>query len=180
MQKDGRRWTLRTHTAKAHHALDGLIGDLDSDASYRRYLVGMTAFRLAVEPSLAGASLPATYRPLTIACDALADLADLALPVPPPLAFKANLSSDAALGVLYVLEGSSLGAQLLVKRAATLGFDGNYGARHLARQTASLEGWRNYLKLLDEAKPFDMDVCAAAAIATFDTALDAFEAKTYA
>ena len=180
MQKDDRRWTLRTRTAEAHRALDGLIGELDSDASYRRYLVGMTAFRLAVEPSLAGAPLPATYRPPAIAADTLADLADLALPVPPPVPFKSSLSFDDALGVLYVLEGSVLGAQLLIKQAATLGFDGNHGARHLARQTTSLEGWRSYLKLLDEAEPFDMDVCVAAAIDTFDAALDAFEAKTYA
>lgn len=175
MQNNDRRWTLRARTAEAHHALDVLIGEFDTDASYRRYLMGMAAFRMAVEPSLSGVSFPAGYQPTAVAAETLADLADLGLPAPPPARFQPGLSFDAALGVLYVLEGSVLGAQLLVKRAAALGFDANCGARHLARQVASLDGWRDYLKLLDAAEPLDMEACAAAALATFDAALDAFE-----
>jgi heme oxygenase len=182
MQKDSRRWQLRERTATAHQELDALVGEFDSDASYRRYLTGTAAFRLGVEPWLASAVLPAndTYHPSEIGPELREDLAELGLSVPAPVPLAVDRSPSATLGVLYVLEGSALGAQLLVKRAAALGFDGMHGARHLVRQTHSLQGWRGYLKLLDEAEPFDMDACIAAATATFDTALKAFEAKAYA
>ena len=183
MQKNSRRFSLRDRTSEAHEALDALVGEFDSDASYQRYLSGTAAFRLAVEPALTRMTLPENsgYHPSLLSPEIHADLADLGLTVPSPVDFRhGDFSTDAALGALYVLEGSALGAQLLVKRAAALGYDASHGARHLARQTQSLDAWRGFLQVLDEAEPFDLDACTSAACATFDAARAAFGEKAYA
>jgi len=43
------------------------------------------------------------------------------------------------LGILYVLEGSALGARLLIRRAEAMGMSSTFGARHLASQTGHAE-----------------------------------------
>ena len=73
------------------------------------------------------------------------------------------------LGVLYVLEGSALGARLLLRRAEALGMNSKFGARHLALQTAMPTAWPNFLSILEAAS---LDIaqeaeCVGAAIATF-------------
>ncbi|MBM7329458.1 biliverdin-producing heme oxygenase, partial [Agrobacterium sp. S2] len=56
-----------------------------------------------------------------------------------------------AMGWLYVVEGSNLGAAFLLKDAAKLGLDEEFGARHLA---GAPEGrglhWRTFTAALDE------------------------------
>jgi heme oxygenase len=82
------------------------------------------------------------------------DLRDLGLSVP---AAKAPAAADAdtaaALGWLYVAEGSNLGAAFLLKEAAKLGLDESNGARHLA---AHPEGrglaWKRFTAALDAAE----------------------------
>ncbi len=64
-----------------------------------------------------------------------------------------------ALGVLYVTEGASLGAKILVTRARRLGCSDNYGARHLASQAASLASWR---RIVDVLETEELDDCARA------------------
>jgi len=83
------------------------------------------------------------------------DLADLGVP---PLAFTtaAVFTQDSradlptALGWLYVAEGSSLGAAVLLKEAAKLDLSETFGARHLA---GAPEGrglhWRTFTAALD-------------------------------
>ncbi|MGU3495736.1 biliverdin-producing heme oxygenase [Xanthobacteraceae bacterium A53D] len=83
------------------------------------------------------------------------DMADLGLPVPPAtgtpvFAPGAALDLPAALGWLYVAEGSNLGAAFLLKAAAKLGLDDGFGARHLA---GAPEGrglhWKTFTAALD-------------------------------
>ncbi|OYW82043.1 MAG: biliverdin-producing heme oxygenase [Asticcacaulis sp. 32-58-5] len=69
-----------------------------------------------------------------------------------PLRFSAGTETDlpTALGWLYVAEGSSLGAAFLLKFAAKLGLNPDFGARHLAPAD---EGrglhWRTFTAALD-------------------------------
>jgi heme oxygenase (biliverdin-IX-beta and delta-forming) len=77
-------------------------------------------------------------------------------------------------GLLYVLEGSSLGARLIARQASRLGFDESFGARHLALQARSLENWRIFLGLLEAVEPLDMSRAVNAAILTFRSAALAF------
>ncbi len=83
------------------------------------------------------------------------DLVDLGLSVPaddvdPIFGAGAELDLPTALGWLYVAEGSNLGAAILSKEAAKLGFSASSGARHLA---GAPEGrglhWRTFTAALD-------------------------------
>lgn len=83
------------------------------------------------------------------------DLADLETALPAGLAaphFTAGETPDlaTALGWLYVVEGSNLGAAFLLKDAAKLGLGEEFGARHLA---GAPEGrglhWRTFTAALD-------------------------------
>lgn len=81
-----------------------------------------------------------------------ADLADLGLP--PPEADTAGDRYDgqvaAGLGWLYVAEGSNLGAAVLLKQAARLGLDEQFGARHLAgHPDGRARHWREFTAVLD-------------------------------
>ncbi|HKY82804.1 biliverdin-producing heme oxygenase [Novosphingobium mathurense] len=87
-----------------------------------------------------------------------ADLADLGLAIPhddTPPAFSATdvIDISAALGWLYVAEGSNMGAALLRKEAARIGLSDEHGARYLA---PAAEGpaahWRAFTAALDAAE----------------------------
>ncbi|RIV82247.1 biliverdin-producing heme oxygenase [Aurantiacibacter xanthus] len=87
-----------------------------------------------------------------------ADLTDLGLPFPhdeAPAAFMQTSAIDipAALGWLYVAEGSNMGAALLRKEAAKIGLSDEYGARHLAPATEGPAAhWRAFIAALDAAE----------------------------
>jgi len=83
------------------------------------------------------------------------DLADLGIAPPkadgiPAFVSDAEVDIPAALGWLYVAEGSNLGAAFLLKEAEKLGLSETFGARHLA---AAPEGrglhWRTFTAALD-------------------------------
>jgi heme oxygenase len=82
----------------------------------------------------------------------LADLGMNAVPATGAPTFQKNGEMDlpAALGWLYVAEGSNLGAAFLIKEAKKLGLSETFGARHLA---AAPEGrglhWKTFTAALD-------------------------------
>lgn len=84
------------------------------------------------------------------------DLQDLSLDVPEKESVHFHGGDEKfdlpeAMGWLYVVEGSNLGAAFLLKDAAKLGFSEEFGARHLA---GAPEGrglhWRTFTAALDE------------------------------
>lgn len=173
-----RRHALRTGTSQAHSELDGMVGALSTRASYERYLGGIAAFRLPLEQAFETYKWPADlghWRPVGIAAELHADLDDLALDPPPTPPVTLPRSFSGVAGVLYVIEGSALGARLLYKDAQKLGFSADHGARHLARQSADLSQWRSLLDLIEDADPFDLDAATEAAASTFQAAGRAFE-----
>jgi heme oxygenase (biliverdin-IX-beta and delta-forming) len=89
------------------------------------------------------------------------DFADLGVEIPqtdsvPTFARGEKVALSEALGWLYVIEGSNLGAAFLLKYAAKLGLDENMGARHLA---GAPEGrglhWRTFTAALDSIELSD-------------------------
>ncbi|MFB9948881.1 biliverdin-producing heme oxygenase [Rhizobium puerariae] len=83
------------------------------------------------------------------------DFADLGLSVPqisatPHFSKERTIDIAEALGWLYVIEGSNLGAAFLLKDAAKLGLHEDFGARHLAgaREGRGLH-WRTFTAALD-------------------------------
>lgn len=183
MVQKGSRFALRELTRDDHERLDALVGEFTDKEAYLRYLEGMAAFRGAVERRLAEIDYHETldgWKPGLISAELAQDLRDLGQEAPRTMpAIDLPSDRDGLLGVLYVLEGSSLGARLLVRRAAELGLTADHGARHLAAQTARPEAWQAFVALLDGLAPFGIDKAAAAARMTFAAAIDAFSGIGY-
>lgn len=149
---------LKAATTAAHERLDRRIMAAEpfaARANYARFLAAQHAFHsdlapLYADPRLAGfiADLPARQRLAAIA----EDLADLGQPVPTVEPGQAPDPADlpAALGWLYVAEGSNLGAAFLLKAAAALDLDETFGARHLAgHPEGRARHWRDFTAALD-------------------------------
>lgn len=87
------------------------------------------------------------------------------------------LSNAELLGILYVLEGSSLGARLIARAVTSMGFGPTWGARHLARQNESQDAWTSYVAKLEDYPMSDTDEerCVSAASQTFRLFEQAFE-----
>ncbi len=173
-----RRFDLRKRTQSIHERLDAAIGGFDTVEQYRRYLAGLGRFRAAVDGMLQHVIWPAgwSFRPTALTETLEEDAIDLSLPASENIDPHIDLSDDSALlGALYVLEGSTLGARVLRQRAAALGLDETFGARHLAVMSKDIAQWQAFLLLLDEADNFDIEQAAASANAVFALALQCFE-----
>lgn len=116
-----------------------------------------------------------TWRPQAISPLIVADMNDLAL-APKKAADPISLTADleSLLGTLYVLEGSTLGARVLYRRANELGLSGTHGARHLQGQAAS-DGFSRFLQILDAAPDVDMNKVIGASDLAFQWAETAFK-----
>lgn len=178
MELPPRRSALKEATWSAHMALDALVGSFATAADYRRYLAGIAAFRLPVEEWLSNNPLPQAFsdwKPGLVRDELRADLSDLDASEPRmPHAF-APPQGDGIVGLLYVLEGSSLGARLLAKRAEALGFSADYGARHLFSQARNFSNWRAFSERMENVCVYDAQAAADWANTAFDYARDAFE-----
>lgn len=181
MSMSTRRHLLRDRTSSAHAALDETVGELASLAHYRRYLRGLHAFRLPAERLVSdglaadsGAGLASGWQPTAIAGMMLSDMADLGVSPVAPIRLAPPAGLSGLVGLVYVLEGSALGARLLRRQAERLGLGPDHGARHLAAQAESLDAWRGFLAALDSLPDFDETAAIAGAEAAFAAALAAF------
>lgn len=131
---------LRTHTRPVHEQLDRRITASQPFASRRhfsRFLQAQFLFLHDAEPLYTRADLTKHLTDLgeRSRCEPIAaDLQDLGIASPAQAGTPASqtLSEAEAWGWLYVVEGSKLGAALLLKQAATLGLSETFGARHMA------------------------------------------------
>lgn len=171
---------LRDATAAAHaaveHGFDWRARMADRDG-YRQVLASLHGFHAAWEPRAAAALAdPAFFDPrrrLHLLSD---DLRRLGMTEPvlarrpatpvPPMPDRA-----AALGSLYVVEGSTLGGRAIARHvAASLGLGPGDGLDyHLGHGTLSGPLWRALRQRLDHAlrTPAELDAAVAAALATF-------------
>ena len=182
MVADGsqRRQRLRRATQLAHASLDSRIGEhelLNSRERYQGYLQAMWTARRPLELALEDAKAAEAYplwRERDVSAALSQDINDLSghRPLDPTRGNRptASLTTAQALGVLYVLEGSALGARVLEKRALAIGMTPTFGARHMARQTAQPNAWAVFVDLLDNAPLSAPEylACVAAALAAFE------------
>ncbi|WP_376985691.1 biliverdin-producing heme oxygenase [Bosea sp. R86505] len=176
------RFFLREQTRPAHERLDRLVGPIDSAARYGAFLRASYAHRAAVEGYLAEAAWPAPFgawRPAALLPLLRQDLADLGLPRPEVRPLDLSKDISRRIGVAYVQEGSSLGARLIVKMAAGLGFDGARGARHLAAQAGGLSNWQSFVGIIDGLSGVDQGAAVGAAVAAFDHAAAAMKGNGF-
>lgn len=151
---------LKLDTHAAHENVDKAIMALSPFASltgYKGFLTVQYQFQhntaaLYHQPALGslldGLAERCRYNAVVRDCQDFAldldDLKDHALPAP------AIESQAAAVGWLYVNEGSNLGAAFLLKYASQLGLSTNFGARHLAPSDAGRGlHWRRFTAQLD-------------------------------
>ncbi|WP_024890432.1 biliverdin-producing heme oxygenase [Luteimonas huabeiensis] len=155
---DSRAQRLKAATRASHDALDkrimagGIFADRDRFARFLRvqYRFHRSIDALYASPALQ-ALLPdlAERRRLPQVASDLQDLGQ-ALPEADIAPLPADLPLPAALGWLYVAEGSNLGGTVLYKLAAGLGLDRDFGARHLAAHPdGAARHWRAFTAALD-------------------------------
>ncbi|MBB2962054.1 biliverdin-producing heme oxygenase [Methylobacterium sp. R2-1] len=166
---------LREATAAAHEALER---DLDWEArvatlaGYRTLLVRLRGFHAAYEPAIGAALADAPFFDPRRRLPALdADLHALggAVPgtLPAPTAPRLE-GPGAALGALYVLEGSTLGGGVIGRHVARLHGEGVPLAYYAGRGRATGPLWREFRERLDGLPEAQAAAAFAAGIATFE------------
>ena len=181
---EGLRFRLRRATARAHQQLEATISVEAMCASlelYRDLLRRMWGVYAPLEAALMGVDWPGSAEWASNRRKASWLRADLralgmtdgeigSLPVStslPAVAIPADV-----FGVLYVLEGATLGGQVILPRVAILGLSADRGARFYTgygRETGAY--WRAFVDRLEafgEPPPI-ADRIEAAAIATFES-----------
>ena len=169
---------LKNETATLHeqmHALMEQAQPFASRAQYVRFVAAQYHFQRDVEHLFEDQAIQAAVPDLQVRgreAAALADLADLdAAPGDAAIA-TGKVAMPAALGWLYVSEGSTLGAAFLLKEVKDkLGLSETFGARNLA---AYPEGravvWRRFVSFLDAPglSAQEQDAVVAGARAAFE------------
>jgi heme oxygenase len=168
---------LRQATHELHEALDASMMGADLFSSRERYalfLAMQRRFHAEIAPLYGDGALQALVPGLqerAKLAEIDRDIADIEAPAPAaPNAPVDPSDMPAALGWLYVAEGSSLGAAFLLKAAQRLGLGEEFGARHLA---AHPEGrglhWRRFVEALDAVAltPEEEARAEAAAVTAF-------------
>jgi len=149
---------LKNETAAQHERMHRLMEQAQPFANrdnYASFVAAQYLFQRDVEALFADAGVQSAVADLEVRgrqTASLADLADLGKAVPDEPIASHGVAMPAALGWLYVSEGSTLGAAFLLKEAkASLGLSEQFGARNLA---AYPEGraivWRRFVASLDD------------------------------
>lgn len=171
---------LRIETKDAHEAIERDLAwetRVATRDGYRALLARFWGFHAAIEPALAtalrdDAFLDPRRRLAHLTADlrflGLADAAIAALPRP-DLALPRDRGE--AFGALYVLEGSTLGGQIIAKHVGRqLGLTHEGGCRYYAahgRETGVM--WKAFrLRLAEEAARGGPETIVASSIGTFD------------
>lgn len=169
---------LKEETSVQHERMHQLMAQGDpfrSREQFARFTSAQYCFQRDVEYLFSQPAVIAAVPDLAVrgrAEAAAADLGDLGTSVPSTVPATLAVVMPAALGWIYVSEGSTLGAAFLLKEAAEkLGVSGTFGARNLA---AYPEGralaWRSFVASLnsDAIAPADHDAVIAGAMAAYD------------
>ena len=165
------RSALRSHTQALHTQLDETIGSFNNVGEYRSFLVRSYQFRGAAEPVLRGQSAWPLQELTNLIRQDMDDLGEAYVPVPASPSLPTGLAS--AIGALYVLEGSSVGAHLLFARVQRLNLGEQFGARHLAAQSGDATRWKRFIGLLGSAQ-LDHTAALHAAGIMFELALSIY------
>ena len=165
---------LKALTDATHRKLDQRIMAAEPFVSRERYALFLEVqhhFHADVAPLYHSPELGRLLPDLADRCrlDALRqDIADVTGNPPKPLASEAAPPGiPAALGWLYVAEGSNLGAAFLLKEAEKLGLSEEFGARHLAGHPNGRGlHWRSFVSAFNGLPLTLADEAEAAAGAT--------------
>lgn len=175
----GLRERLRDATSAAHRELDAQLSafDLTVFSGYRRFLQASAGALLPLEAALVQAGVtkvfpdwPERSRSAAIAADLgrLGSNAQSTVTVPP-------LTRSGVLGTMYVLEGSRLGAGVLLKTVADSADADLSEATAYLRHGAGKRLWQSFLAMLASEEACDEDEAidfARMTFAAFEQAAD--------
>lgn len=180
----GRHARLREATQGRHaraEALAEALGAWTTQRGYLGFLRAMYRFHRGVDLGLAtcAAGAPGGWKPRRHSEALARDLEALGeAPAPAPVSLR---MTDAAqvLGVLYVVEGSSLGARMLRPRVEALGPPAAGAMRFLAEHGDEPALWQDFRALLDTValEPLREHRVPEAACAAFDAVIDCLRAE---
>lgn len=167
---------LRQATSGLHARLDACFEHgLRDSASYHRYLQGMHGLLHALAAADVGLDAAFASHRAHLQADLAATGAGF---LPTPTHDVIRIAGDSErLGARYVIEGSSLGARVLLRQAQTLGHDPECGATFLAYHVRhGLLHWPRCLQALAACDPdaADFAVLLQAARDTFALAATCF------
>ncbi|MDP3495685.1 MAG: biliverdin-producing heme oxygenase [Hyphomonadaceae bacterium] len=174
---DDRRFALKRATDDAHARVEDIVqraGMFATREGYLRYLEATFAMRAKYERLLDASAAElvwAEWPARRIAGLVGQDIADLGGVAAPEEYRDGPVSTAELLGVLYVLEGASVGARMLVRSVAEMGLTAEFGARHMFRQAGDRDAWRSFLAMMAAAPEAP---CHDAARATFNAFADAY------
>ena len=183
--RSGLRDLLRARTADQHAALEATslmraFAAGTGDLGYaREYLSRQYRIHHACETKLARVLPPDLAVARLAKCDWLAD--DLqrldGRPDGRAVAVPAVGNWASALGMLYVIEGSTLGLQKIRRDHAAAGSTGWVASSRFVRGygDATAARWREFLRLVEAVPPERWPDAVAAAAGTFAAFLDAFQ-----
>ncbi len=160
---------LRQHTRARHDRLEAQLSLLDETLSPARYaalLVRFHAVWQGLDPKLASLLDPAFWTPRRRLPWLDADLAALRLAPPPAIAAPTLASEAAALGALYVVEGSTLGGRIILRHLHHLGLQPATYFNGYGDATGPM--WKAFVTRLDAAPPATAPAILAGASLTFD------------
>lgn len=153
-----------------HPVTSVLVSPSLNEADYIKALRAFFGFHKAVEAT--SGTLPTVYdivhKSRLIESDLKTLKADIASQAPcPPVAL--GQSANDLLGMMYVVEGSSLGGRVIAKNIArVLGLNAEFGARFFhGASPQPAEDWRTFIGIL-EKHCTDVLACVDAAVRTFD------------
>ena len=166
------RSLLRTATHAQHRALDQQLAGLDLARSdcYRSFLEASAAAVVPLEARLDASAVSDHFpdwpqrRRAELLCE---DIAALGGKIVPLQLAAAPLSTAAMFGVLYVLEGSRLGARVLLQRVPP----SIRARRYLSAGDTTL--WPTFLASL-ETTTLEVEIALQAAVRTFGLFQQAF------
>jgi heme oxygenase (biliverdin-IX-beta and delta-forming) len=163
----GLRCRLRDATAEAHERVNALFGahELTFRPDYRWFLEANAAALLPLERALVEAGGERLFHDWELRSRSNAILQDLAQVggTAPPLQLDYQLNDDAIIGAMYVLEGSRLGAKVLVKRVTQSDDPAVAQATAYLRHGEGLSLWRNFVDTLERFRTRrDSDVIGGA------------------
>ncbi|MCJ2081630.1 biliverdin-producing heme oxygenase [Methylobacterium sp. J-090] len=166
------RALLRQATSEAHRRLDtGWAGhDFGERGAYGAFLVAMAAALVPLEADLALAepgALPPDWPARRRSGALLADLAALGHSGPPAPAPPRAPTRPEAAGLLYVLEGSRLGGQLLLRQALASSDPAVRDNTRFLRHGEGQRLWPSFAAWLADRPPSDADGAATGALRAF-------------
>lgn len=156
---------LKAHSRTTHDAVDNLVMSMkpfESLDNYKKFLQAQHEFHKAVLPIYQDEKLASQFDGLDKLPRfdrVLQDMADLGVAPFDGAEVAPTFTPDEAIGWLYCVEGSNVGAAILYKEAGKIELNDEHGARHLsAHEDGRMPHWRatkakiDGLKLSDDAR----------------------------